>query len=156
MNSTIVIRRPLLPAILALLGSILMTGCDVGVETTTKIPAKKDAAATKSATPPSATSTQKLKIGFMPKIDIPYFQACRKGAEEAAKGHGADFDYFGGAELKVAQQISRIDEWVAQGYDVIVLAPNDPSRFAQRSSGPKMRAWLLSLMMLMQTLKIKA
>lgn len=70
---------------------------------------------------------RKLKIGLMPKlIGIGYFTACERGAREAAAELGVDLIYDGPPTDQVEEQVKIIDRWIAQGVDVIAVAPNDP------------------------------
>jgi len=77
-----------------------------------------------------ASSGAKLKVGMLPKLDIPYFQACRQGADEACKELGFSFDYNAAPQLSADEQESRVRQWIAQKYDVILIAPNDPESIA--------------------------
>ncbi len=73
-----------------------------------------------------------VKIAFMPKlIRIPYFNACKRGAEEAAKELHLELIYNGPTETDVNKQIDFINKWVAAG-DVacLCLACNDPDLIA--------------------------
>jgi rhamnose transport system substrate-binding protein len=76
------------------------------------------------------SGTKQLKVGMLPKLDIPYFQACRQGAEEACKELGFTFDYNAAPQLSADEQESRVRQWIAQKYDVILIAPNDPESIA--------------------------
>src|SRR5438309_2283875 len=80
----------------------------------------------------SKTSSAAVKIGFMPKlVGITYFNACRKGAEEAAKELGIELTYDGPNKADVNAQIDMLNQWVAGGdYASIVVACNDPDRIA--------------------------
>lgn len=80
---------------------------------------------------PSGGAT-KTKIGFMPKlVGIPYFTACHRGAEEAAKELGIDLAYNGPTETDVNKQIDLIKQWVASGeYAAICVACNEPDQIA--------------------------
>lgn len=70
---------------------------------------------------------RRLKMGMMPKlVGIGYFNACQQGAQEAAKELGIDLVYDGPAVDKVDEQVKIIDRWIAQGFDIIAVAPNDP------------------------------
>jgi ABC-type sugar transport system substrate-binding protein len=66
----------------------------------------------------------KKKIGFMPKlVGIPYFNACKKGAEEAAKELGIEITYNGPTSTDVNKQIDLLKQWAASGeYDAICVA----------------------------------
>jgi ABC-type sugar transport system substrate-binding protein len=74
-----------------------------------------------------------VKIAFMPKlIGIPYFNACKRGAEEAAKELNIELLYNGPTETDVTRQIGMIDQWTASGeIDAICVACNDPDQIAR-------------------------
>jgi rhamnose transport system substrate-binding protein len=66
-------------------------------------------------------------MGLMPKlIGISYFTASEKGAREAADELGVELDYDGPAVDSAEEQVKMVDRWIAQGYDMIAVAPNDP------------------------------
>jgi rhamnose transport system substrate-binding protein len=68
---------------------------------------------------------------MMPKlVGISYFNASEKGAREAAAQLGVDLDYDGPAVDNAEEQVKMIDRWIAQGYDMIAVAPNDPELIA--------------------------
>ncbi len=72
------------------------------------------------------------KLGFMPKLTpIPYFQACKRGAEEAARDLGIELVYDGPNEADVNQQIDMLNQWIDSGeYWGIAVACNDPDRIS--------------------------
>lgn len=71
------------------------------------------------------------RMGLMPKlIGISYFTASERGAREAADELGIELDYDGPAVDSTEEQVKMIDRWIAQGYDVIAVAPNDPELIA--------------------------
>ncbi|MBX9789707.1 MAG: substrate-binding domain-containing protein [Pirellulales bacterium] len=73
-----------------------------------------------------------LRIGLMPKlIGIAYFTACNRGAQEAAAELGVEVTYDGPPVDKVEEQNKIVDRWVAQEFDVIAVAPNDPEVIAE-------------------------
>jgi rhamnose transport system substrate-binding protein len=76
--------------------------------------------------------TGTIKMGMMPKKKgIPYFNACQKGAEEAAKELGdVELTYDGPTEDKSEQQSGILDTWITQKLDVIAVACNDPDQIA--------------------------
>ena len=87
-------------------------------------------------------------IGVMPKlVGIPYFNACEEGVEEAAKELGlSSVEYDGPVMNDVAKQSEMIDSWIARGFQVIAVAPNDPDAIAPvlrkaRKRGIKVLAW---------------
>ena len=70
-------------------------------------------------------------MGLMPKLmGISYFKASEKGAREAAAELGVDLDYDGPAVDSAEEQVKMIDRWIAQGYDMIAVAANDPELIA--------------------------
>ena len=79
-------------------------------------------------------------MGLMPKlIGISYFKASEKGARDAAQELGVDLDYDGPAVDSAEDQVKMIDRWIAQGYDMIAVAANDPEFLApalRRASQP--------------------
>jgi rhamnose transport system substrate-binding protein len=86
-----------------------------------------------SAGGPAATATGgKLRVAMMPKlIGIDYFNACQKGAEEAAKElSDVELIYDGPTEAKVDKQVEIIDTWVTQRVNAIAVAANDPVAIA--------------------------
>ncbi len=79
----------------------------------------------------SGSAASQPKLGMMPKlVGISYFNASEKGAREAAAQLGVDLDYDGPAVDNAEEQVKMIDRWIAQGYDMIAVAPNDPELIA--------------------------
>jgi len=109
-------------SIIALSTTLLALGC--GGDSASR---NSTASTTSTTSKPAATA---LKVGMLPKLDIPYFQACRQGAEEACKELGYTFDYNAAPQLSADEQESRVRHWIAQKYDVILIAPNDPESIA--------------------------
>jgi rhamnose transport system substrate-binding protein len=104
---------------LLILLSVLLTACE------------RRASAPGSAPSPVATSGT-LTIAMMPKlVGIDYFNACREGAEEAAKELGdVELIYDGPTEAKVDRQVAMIDTWITQRVNAIAVAANDPVALA--------------------------
>jgi rhamnose ABC transporter rhamnose-binding protein len=68
---------------------------------------------------------------MIPKIEgIDYFNACQRGASEAAADLGIKLIYTGPTENKVERQIEIIDGFIAQGVSVVAVSPNDPVAIA--------------------------
>src|SRR3990172_9573661 len=88
-----------------------------------------------------------LKIGVMPKlIGIEYFNACEKGAKEAAKELGINLIFDGPDTSDVSRQTAIVETWIARKFDVIAIAPNDPDAIAPalrkaRQRGVKVITW---------------
>jgi ABC-type sugar transport system substrate-binding protein len=79
-----------------------------------------------------ASSEKRFTVGFMPKLEgIPYFNACKEGAEEAARELGIKLDYAGPTRADANQQNDMLRQWVHSGsYDCIAVACNDPDLVA--------------------------
>lgn len=70
-------------------------------------------------------------IGLMPKlVGIDYFNACERGAQEAAAELGVELVYDGPVTNDVTRQAEMLDVWITRGFDVIAVAPNDPHALA--------------------------
>jgi ABC-type sugar transport system substrate-binding protein len=71
-----------------------------------------------------------FRLLFVPKLtSIPYFQACKKGAEEAAKELGIQLTYDGPNKADVNEQIEILSNAVASGeYQALAVACNEPDR----------------------------
>ncbi len=94
-------------------------------------PAEPTSGSSPSATPKAAAPSTGLSIAMVPKIQgIDYFNACQKGAEEAAKELGVDLDYSGPTDNKVESQIEIIDSRITRGVKAIAVSPNDPVAIA--------------------------
>lgn len=89
------------------------------------------AGATTSALPEVRTGGT-LKIGMMPKKKgIPYFNACQRGAEDAAKELGdVELLYDGPTEDKSERQSEILDTWIMQKMDAVAVACNDPDQIS--------------------------
>jgi ABC-type sugar transport system substrate-binding protein len=74
-----------------------------------------------------------VRVGFIPKlIGIPYFDACKRGAEQAAKELNLTLDYNGPTSTDVNQQIDLINQWASSGeVDCLCVACNDPDQIAR-------------------------
>lgn len=79
-----------------------------------------------------SASAGSLKLGMMPKKKgIPYFNACQKGAEEAAAElKDVQLIYEGPADDKSELQSSMLDTWVTQKFNAIAIACNDPDQIS--------------------------
>lgn len=68
-----------------------------------------------------------LRIGMLPKLKgISYFQACERGAKDAAKELNVELIYDGPTDNRVEDQVQMLNEWIQLGIDAICIAPNDP------------------------------
>jgi rhamnose transport system substrate-binding protein len=75
---------------------------------------------------------KRFTVGFMPKLEgIPYFNACKEGAEEAARELNIKLDYAGPTRADANQQNDMLRQWANSGsYDCIAVACNDPDLVA--------------------------
>ena len=89
----------------------------------------------------------KLRIGMMPKlVGISYFDATHRGAVEAAEELDVHLVYDGPTAARAEEQATMIDGWLAQGFDVIAVAPNDPEAISltlrdARDAGATVLTW---------------
>lgn len=106
--------------LVAALALVALAGC-VGKETTTTLPKPSGGAA-------PATGKQ-ITVAMLPKKKgVPYFTSCSEGAMEAAKELGnVELIYDGPTSGDPAEAAKLIDQWTAQGVDVIAVSPNDPA-----------------------------
>ncbi len=94
-----------------------------------------------------ASQGDQIVIAVLPKlVNIDYFDACRRGAERAAKDTGVKLIYDGPTEPSGAEQNKYIDTWIRQRVDAICIAPNQPKtikRFVQKAqaAGVKVLTW---------------
>ncbi len=92
-------------------------------------------------------ASKRLKLGMIPKlIGIPYFNACRRGAEEAARELNVDLDYNGPDTADAVRQSEIVNSWILLGYDAIAAAPNNPEAIAPvlkkaRERGIRVLTW---------------
>lgn len=81
--------------------------------------------------PETGPSARRLRLGVMPKLmGISYFDATGRGAREAAEELGLDLTYDGPTEARSDDQAKMLHGWVAQGLDILAVAPNDPEAIA--------------------------
>jgi ABC-type sugar transport system substrate-binding protein len=86
-------------------------------------------------------------IAMLPKlINIDYFDACNRGAAEAASDLGIRLIYDGPSEPSGSEQNKFMDTWIRQGVDAICIAPNQPKtirRFVEKAqaAGIKVFTW---------------
>lgn len=106
-----------------LVGSIALSlmACGGGSKAST-------AETSKAAANEGAAKSGGKNVVFMPKlVGIPYFTTCNDGAQEAAKELGITCTYNGPTTADAAQQVTMLEDYIAQGVDAIAVAPNDPA-----------------------------
>lgn len=109
--------------------ALSLTGC------TSPSSTSGSSSGTPSTTAPaggSSSSAGSIKLGVMPKqIGIPYFNACKQGAEEAAKELGdVELTYDGPTEDKSEEQSRILDTWRIKKFNAVAVACNDPEQIS--------------------------
>jgi ABC-type sugar transport system substrate-binding protein len=100
-----------------LLISIAIAGCNTGT---------KSSGSSDATTAPKAKDN--IKVIMMPKaIGNSYFAAAEAGAKEVSGGLKIDFTFNGPTSLNASQQVSMINGYIAQGYDVLAISATDPT-----------------------------
>ena len=123
-------------AAITLLGTQLFVGCGQ------RAPAPESTNNAGSAAPKT-----KAVIAMLPKlINIDYFDACKRGASQAAEQLGVTLIYDGPTEASGSEQNKFFDTWIRQGVQAICVAPNQPKtirRFVEKAheKGIKVLTW---------------
>ncbi|WP_236011296.1 substrate-binding domain-containing protein [Alicyclobacillus fructus] len=79
----------------------------------------------------AASSSKPIKVALIPKeIGIPYFSGADQGAQSVASKLHIQLTYNGPTQASAADQVSMINSYVAQGYNVIAVSANDPTSLA--------------------------
>ena len=82
---------------------------------------------TSTETGTAAENTETLRIGVMPKlVGITYFEATGQGAKQAGPELGINGHYDGPTSAIHEDQVRMLNTWMAQDFDVLAIAPNDP------------------------------
>jgi len=83
--------------------------------------------------PGCGSSPRQPRIGFMPKLTgIPYFNACKRGAEEAAAELKLQLVYNGPTQDEANKQVEILKSWQTGGkVDAICVACTDPDLLAR-------------------------
>lgn len=116
--------------LLALVGLLILTlaGCTKTGPQETAAPVTPPGE-TPGAAPPAG---EKVTVLMVPKLKgIDYFNACEKGAKEAAAALGnVELIFDGPTEDKADAQNQLVDGYLAQNVKVIAISPNDPDSIA--------------------------
>jgi rhamnose transport system permease protein len=95
----------------------------------------------------AAGSAARPVIAMMPKAKgDPYFAACRKGAEDAARELNVDLIWDGPTGLDAARQNEVVESWITRHVDVIAVAVENQAGISTvlrkaRSRGIKVVTW---------------
>ena len=129
-------KRHLATMTAMVLAGALLAGCSSGTAATeaAKAPQSSQAGTEKGTEDTAASDTQdgsgaseiNRKLFFCPKsVGFDYWTSAEKGIMEAAKTLGYDAVFNGPATTDSAQQISMIQDMLAQGIGGLAIAPND-------------------------------
>ena len=114
-------KKKVISALLVGSMALSLMACGGGNKATTTESSKAAAAG-------DTASSGEKNVVFMPKlVGIPYFTTCNEGAQEAAKELGITCTYNGPTTADAAQQVTMLEDYLAQGVDAIAVAPNDPA-----------------------------
>ena len=120
-----------------LLASLVIQGCGSGD------PASSGASSSSGAD----GGGRKIKIAMLPKlINIDYFDACERGARQAAGELGVELIYNGPTTASGSEQTKFFDTWIRQRVDAICVARNQPKSIAKfirkaQAAGIKVLTW---------------
>ncbi len=95
----------------------------------------------------STSQQQSIKVALIPKeIGIPYFSGANQGAQSVTSQLHINLTYNGPTTASASDQVSMINSYVAQGYNVIAVSANDPTSLAPalqaaRQKGVKVITW---------------
>ena len=122
-----------------LAGSLIVAGTNVWLVKSLR----GDASFAASGAAPAARPV----IAMMPKAKgDPYFAACRKGAEDAARELGVDLIWDGPTGLDAAKQNEVVESWITRHVDVIAVAVENQAGISTvlrkaRARGIKVVTW---------------
>ena len=124
-------KKQLLSTGIAGIMAFAMAGCGQAASTAGSSAEGTASASSKSATAAVTSDSTKKDVNYtilmMPKLtNIPYFQATGEGATEAGKELGVNVIVDGPTTADAAQQVTMLENYIAQGVDAICVAPNDP------------------------------
>jgi ABC-type sugar transport system substrate-binding protein len=121
--------RPVFPLLFAGL-ALSLAGCTSPSSSSGGSGSTPAPAGTAPSTGTSSAGT--IKLGIMPKqIGIPYFNACKQGAEDAAKELGdVEMTYDGPTEDKSEEQSRILDTWRIKKFNAVAVACNDPEQIS--------------------------
>jgi rhamnose transport system permease protein len=100
-----------------------------------------------SPAPAGVAPAARPVIAMMPKAKgDPYFAACRKGAEDAARELGVDLIWDGPTGLDAAKQNEVVESWITRHVDVIAVAVENQAGISTvlrkaRARGIKVVTW---------------
>lgn len=117
------------------LAGAMLAGCFAGCGEKTETPAatEKTDEAKDTEEGGSDIKGEDMTIAMLPKFKGEnYFDACKTGAQEAADELGISLLYDGPSQDQATnqKQVDILEGWIAQGVNVIIVSPNDPTAIA--------------------------
>jgi ABC-type sugar transport system substrate-binding protein len=119
-----------------LVAALVFTAC--GTPTATESASADTSATAAVSEEGTSESVSVVTLAMLPKYKGEnYFDACKQGAEEAiqelnANGTVAELIYDGPPQDAATnqKQVDILEGWIAQGVDVLIVSPNDPTAIA--------------------------
>lgn len=121
----------------ALVAVMIFAACDTATVSESGAATEETASEAVSDTPASDAASV-VTLAMLPKYKGEnYFDACKQGAEEAVaelneSGTVAELIYDGPPQDAATnqKQVDILEGWIAQGVDVLIVSPNDPTAIA--------------------------
>ncbi len=83
-------------------------------------------AALVSMTAVGGAVAQDITIAVVPKVAVPFFDDCNKGAQEAAKAAGVDYQWVVPQNTQGSTQVKIIEDLIARHVNGIAVSVNEP------------------------------
>ncbi|GFP30349.1 substrate-binding domain-containing protein, partial [Candidatus Hakubella thermalkaliphila] len=135
-------KKLLILLVVSVLVSMAVIGCAPRVE-----PVEEPTPVEPVEEEPAPEPAEPIEIAMVVKnLGNPFFEAAKKGGEEAAAEVGATFIFDAPATPTAEGQIEIIDALIARGVDVIAVSANDPEALVPvgkkaMEAGIKMVTW---------------
>jgi ABC-type sugar transport system substrate-binding protein len=121
----------------ALVAVMIFAACDTATVSESGA-ATEEAASEAISDAPASDAASVITLAMLPKYKGEnYFDACKQGAEEAVAelnegGAVAELIYDGPPQDAATnqKQVDILEGWIAQGVDVLIVSPNDPTAIA--------------------------
>jgi len=79
-----------------------------------------------TAIPVHAKDAKDITIAVIPKVAVPFFDDCNKGASEAAKAAGLNYQWVVPQNTQGASQVKIIEDLISKKVDGIAISINEP------------------------------
>lgn len=122
--------KKMLALVLALCMALSLAACGGGATTESATPATSPAA---SAAADGVKSIEGMTVAFIPKLTgNSFFEAANDGAQEYAAKWGITVKYMGSATASVTDQLTVIDQAIAEGVDAIAISSVDATALDEK------------------------